>query len=122
MHVADNPHRHLGRVVDTGHCVRFVQVAAPSLGHTSTWRRGAKARSGDLAPGTVIATFDASGRYANATNGTSHAAVFLAYASDGLRVLDQWQGQPVHERLIRYRGGVGPAVNDADAYHIVMTG
>jgi hypothetical protein len=39
--------------------------------------------------------------------------------SDGLLVLDQWRGQPVHQRVIRYRGGQGDAVNDGDRFYVI---
>jgi hypothetical protein len=125
-HVADNPHRHLGRVVENGQCVRFVQVVS-GIGHTSTWRQGPSVRDNpDIVPGTVIATFNANGRYANDTTGRSHAAIYLAQDEHGVRVIDQWvgrtvPGQGVQERLIRFRGGVGKPVDDGDAYFIVET-
>lgn len=112
-------HDHLkGRVVGTGHCVAFVRevTGAP---HTSQWRRGAKVRGSDAVPGTAIATFDSRGRYANATNGTSHAAVLISINADGLRVADQWVGRAVRERLIRYRGGNGLPADDGDAYSVI---
>jgi hypothetical protein len=118
MFIASTPHAHLGRTVDNGHCVRFVQIAAQAP-HTSRWRRGQQVRDSDPPFGTVIATFDARGHYENDTTGRSHAAIYLRQDAFGLRVLDQWQGQPVHERLIRFRGGEGPAVNDGDAFYVV---
>jgi hypothetical protein len=124
-HVADKPEQHVGAVVGTGHCVPYVQ-AVTKVGHTSTWRRGELALHGDVAPGTVIATFDASGRYANATDGSSHAAIYLDETPRGsLRVLDCWieQGRkrPVAERVIRDKAGVGPAADDASRYYVVET-
>lgn len=121
MHIADNPHRHRGRVVDNGHCVRLVQVAVPDLGHTSTWRRGVKVRGAEVPSGTIIATFNASGRYENDTTGRSHAAIYLSQNQTGLSVLDQWVGRAVGERVIRFKGGAGLPVDDGDAYHVVLT-
>lgn len=72
-----------------------------------------------MAPGTVIATFSAAGRYENRTDGASHAAIFIAEQSDGLRVWDQWQGHPVAQRTIRWHGGQGKASNDADAFYVI---
>ena len=113
-------HEHLmGQVIGTGHCVPFVRevTGAPI---TTQWRRGARVRDLlGLARGTAIATFDPNGRYGNHVDGRSHAAVLLAVNQNGLLVADQWQGQPVHERTIRYRGGQGDAANDGDAYHVV---
>ena len=109
---------YLGKVVDNGHCVRFLQVCA-AVPHTSTWQRGVPVRGAGAVPGTCIATFDQDGKYANATDGSSHAAILLAENSDGLLVCDQWQGQPVHHRVLRFRGGEGTPANDADAFHII---
>jgi hypothetical protein len=118
--VAADPHARFGTVVDTGHCMRHVQVVA-GVTHSSTLRRGARVRDSDVPPGTVIGTFNSAGRYANATDGSSHVAILLTKQPDGLLVVDAWQGQPVHERVIRYRGGEGQAVNDADRFYIVET-
>ncbi|WP_226991913.1 BPSL0067 family protein [Cronobacter condimenti] len=45
-----------------------------------------------LAPGTVIATFDESGRFGNHTDGRSQAAIYLGQNVHGMIVLDQWMG------------------------------
>jgi len=116
--IADNPKQHIGTVVSNGHCLRHVQVVA-GVTHSSTLRRGDPVRGSSCAPGTVIGTFDEDGRYANATDGSSHVAILLAETDEGLLVVDQWLGQPVHERLIHFRDGEGSAVNDASRYHIV---
>lgn len=119
MFTATNPHAHTGKAVDTGHCVRFVQVTTPGLPHTSYWRRGRKVRGGSVPAGTVIATFGPDGRYSNRVDGSAHAAVLLAEQADGLRVLDQWTGHPVQQRVIRFHGGTGSAVNDGDQFYVV---
>jgi hypothetical protein len=111
-------HRYYGHVVGNGHCVPFVQQAG-GVPHTSKWRRGQKVRGSGVEPGTVIATFDGDGRYANAVDGSSHVAVLIAETEDGLLVADQWIGQPVHQRTIRFRGGSGNAVNDGDQFHVI---
>jgi hypothetical protein len=78
-------------------------------------------RGGNHVPGTAIATFSKAGRYENATDGRSHAAILIAVNSDGLLVWDQWVSQPVAQRVIRYRGGTDPkgAVNDGDAFYVI---
>ena len=79
-------------------------------------------RGADCAPGTCIATFDADGRYGNHTDGRSHAAILIAEHSDGLLVADQWiadKRHPVAERVIRFRGGQGNAVNDGDQFRTI---
>jgi hypothetical protein len=113
-------HEHcLGRRIGSGHCVAFVRSVtdAPMTTH---WRRGARvADTPTLARGTAIACFDADGRYGNHVDGRSHAAVLLAVGEDGLLVADQWTGQPVHERVIRYRNGAGDAANDGDRFFVI---
>ena len=117
-YTATDHHRHTGTVVGSGHCVAYVREVC-GLPHTSLWRRGDKVRGGDFAAGTAIATFDANGMYVNRTDGSSHAAVLLAENSDGLLCSDQWLGQPVHQRVIRFRGGRGDAVNDGDQFYTI---
>ena len=110
--------KHLGRVVGTGHCVPFVREVT-GLPPAARWRRGALVRGGNCAPGTAIATFNAAGRYPNSMSGDSHCGILLAEHEDGLLVADQWLGQHVHERVIRFRGGRGDAVNDGDRFYTI---
>lgn len=118
--VAVDPHARLGTVIDTGHCLRHVQVVA-GVTHSSTLRRGERVLDADdVARGTVIGTFGADGRYTSATDSTAHMAILLhRNADDSLLVVDQFLGKPVGERVIRNRGGSGSPVNDASAYHVV---
>lgn len=121
MFIASHPERYLGTVVGNGHCVAFVRRVS-DVPHTSLWRRGALVN--DLEPppiNAIVATFDAHGRYANALDGSSHAAVFLSRHDAGIEVIDQWVGQPVHYRTIRFRQGQGHAANDADRFFVVVT-
>ena len=37
----------------------------------------------------------------------NHAAIYLYQDDRGIWVYDQWQGQPVHKRLIGFQGGSG---------------
>jgi hypothetical protein len=37
----------------------------------------------------------------------NHAAIYLYQDDRGIWVYDQWRGQPVHKRLIRFEGGSG---------------
>jgi hypothetical protein len=119
-HVAVNSSQYLAQVVGNGHCVALVQ-ACSAVGHTSGWRQGVPARGGEHPSGTIIATFDPDGRYGNNTDGSSHVAILISEVGDGLMVQDQWQGQPAHHRVIRFRDGQGDAVNDGDRFHLVET-
>lgn len=116
-YVARHPESYLGQAVGTGLCVAYVQAAAGAP-HTVAWRRGARAKgNASLASGVAIATFDANGSYGNHTNGTSHAAVYLSQDGRGLSVYDQWLGQPVHHRIIRFGGN--PEVNDGNEFFVI---
>jgi hypothetical protein len=106
---------HAGEVLGNGQCVRFLQVVG-KLPNTSKWKRGALARGATLEKGTAIATFDPDGSYGNHIDGRSHAAVLDRAQINGLMVWDQWVGQPVHRRLIKFRNGAGKAVNDGDRF------
>lgn len=118
--VAANPARYAGKVIDNGMCVRFCQVACPSLPHTSHWRRGRKVRgSTDIQIGTVIATFSdaAPFRYENRQDGASHAALYISQDSNGARVFDQWVGHAASERVIRW--AQQKKSNDGDSFFVV---
>lgn len=117
-HLAHNYMRHLGQVVPDGHCVALV-CECSDLPETAKWRRGDPVRGSDHAQGTCVATFDPDGTYGNHTDGQSHAAILRAINTDGLVVVDQWQGQPVQMREIGYRGGAPPACDDADSYSVI---
>lgn len=104
-YLAEHPEAFLGTVVDNGHCVKFVQAAADAP-RTAAWRPGARVRGNpDVAPGTAIATFELDGTYTPETG--NHAAIYIGQDATGLWVYDQWRGQPVHKRLIRFEGGRG---------------
>ena len=110
-------------VVGSGQCVDLVKQAA-GVGHTSEWQSGGPvANNPDLKPGTAIAVFDKDGKYGNHTDGSSHAAIYLGPSKQfpgGIRVYDQWSGQPAHERDIRPNGS--SPVNSASAYSVINSG
>jgi hypothetical protein len=120
-YVASKPESYSGKAVGTGQCVAFVQQAsgAPQTLH---WVRGKKVK-GDLTilKGTAIATFNAQGKYTNSLDGTSHAAIYVSQDSVSIEVWDQWKGQPVHQRKIRFQGGAAGVrpVNDGDAFYVI---
>jgi hypothetical protein len=69
----------------------------------------------------VIATFNASNRYANARDGSSHAAVYLGQNASGVQVLDQWAGSPAAVRVIPWHNPSGVAANTGSAFRVVRT-
>jgi hypothetical protein len=104
-YIAARPEAFEGRVIGAGHCVDFVKAAAGAP-VTVDWQEGTPVRGNpQIAPGTAIATFDADGSYTSESG--NHAAIYLSQDHRGIWVYDQWQGQPVHKRLIRFEGGSG---------------
>ncbi len=112
---------YMGKVCGNGQCATFVKevTGAP---HAGEWKQGDPIRGNtSITPGTAIATFQ-DGKYQSRTNGDSHAAIYMSQDSDGIHVVDQWTHQPVHERVIHWRGGNGRPDNDGDAFSVVIAG
>jgi hypothetical protein len=104
-YLAARPEAFEARVVGPGHCVDFVKAAA-GVPRTAAWQEGAKVHGNPhIARGTAIATFESDGSYTSESG--NHAAIYLYQDDRGIWVYDQWQGQPVHKRLIRFEGGSG---------------
>jgi hypothetical protein len=104
-YIAARPEAFEGRVIGAGYCVDFVKAAA-GVPRTVAWQEGAEVRGNPhIARGTVIATFDSDGSYTSESG--NHAAIYLYQDDHGIWVYDQWRGQPVHKRLIRFEGGSG---------------
>ena len=104
-YLAARPEAFEGRVVGAGHCVDLVKAAAGAP-RTAEWRRGAAVRGNPhIRRDTASATFEADGTYASGPG--NHAAIYLEQDATGIWVYDQWRGQPVHKRLIRFEGGRG---------------
>ncbi|MDH2433490.1 BPSL0067 family protein [Pokkaliibacter sp. MBI-7] len=103
-------------------CVEFV-LQTTNAPQTSLWKRGKKvseARFNEIPRGTVIATFDSSGKYPIDALG-KHAAIYLEHNSQGIVVLDQWNAQgEVKQRTIRFNRPAGTKrSNDADTFYVV---
>lgn len=120
--VASGYEKFVGQSVGSGQCVALVQQADSSVGLTATWTQGAQVQGNtDLAPGTAIATFDGSGKYANATDGSSHAAIYLGQdAAGNIQVEDQWLGHPASVRTIRASGST--QANSGSAFYVIGHG
>jgi hypothetical protein len=121
-YVAPSPEAYQGQAVGSGQCVAFVEKASGAP-LTSGWHRGmqVKGNAAQIQKGTAIATFDSNNTYGNHTDGTSHAAIYVGQDANGIQVWDQWTGQPVHQRTLRFQGGapgVKP-VNDGDAFYVI---
>lgn len=124
-YIAKNPEAYEGQVVGDGHykgqCAVFVQVAAGAPS-TLLWKQGELVKGKIVVPkGTAIATFGADGKYTNRADGNAHGAIFIQQDTVGIEVWDQWVGQPVHKRWIRFQNGAAGVthVNDGDYFYIV---
>jgi hypothetical protein len=116
-YVAANPDNYAGQVVGDGQCVTYVK-AATMAPQTSLWIEGQRVKGSNVAFGTAIATFQG-GHYTNNTTGQSHAAIYISQDATGILVWDQWVGQPVHQRVIRFQGGAVAPRNDGDAFCVI---
>ena len=114
-----------GTSVGNGQCVALVK-AATGLGATSTWAQGQAITPDNLAnvpAGTPIATFQ-NGAYQNATNGDSHAAIYLGPGTTpsgqpGITVLDQWSNSPATPRVIPFNAYNALPCNNASSFSVV---
>lgn len=100
-------------------CVVLVQGVSPAP-QTAMWTRGRKvldAAQGEIPEGTVIATFDANGKYPLTAR---HAAIYVSHDANGIVVYDQWTRQRmVKKRIIRLKNLPMRDVNDAKYYYVV---
>ena len=99
-----------------GQCVSYVKKVCSSLPATAAWKKGSPVKDNkDIKPGTVIATFNASGGY------SGHAAIYVSQSTAGIDVYDQWVTPPnpkaVGPRTLRF--GAPVEVNNGDKYHVV---
>ena len=114
--------QYIGRSVGSGQCVALVQAASPSIGPTRNWQCGVPVQGNtELRPGTIIATFDSSDRYANALDGRSHAAIYLGQNERGIQVMDQWAGNTAAARTIPWINPSGVVANTGTAFHVVQS-
>lgn len=107
----------IGKTIGDGECVAFVRETsgAPS---SKMWKRGRLVRDAiGLSEGTAIATFDANGQYA-AVRGRKHAAIYVGRDNIAITAVDQWVGQVVHERAIKF-DNPGNVSNDGDAFYVI---
>ena len=112
--------QYLGRSAGSGQCVALVQAANPGIGPTRNWKCGPPVRGNtDLRPGTAIATFNGADHYANATDGSSHAAIYLGQNERGIQVMDQWAGSAAAVRTIPWNNPSHVAANTGTAFHVV---
>ncbi len=83
---------------------------------TSSWKKGAAVKNNaKIAPGTVIATFNAADRYAG------HAAIYVSQSPAGINVYDQYVTPPspkaVGPRTLRW--GAHGNSNNGDKFYVV---
>lgn len=104
-----------GQVIGDGQCVSLIKRCSGAP-QTSLWRPGMRVRGQNLKAGTVIATFE--GQHYPSRTGY-HAAIYIRQEKSGVWVWDQWQGKPVHRRLIRWQNKHSSKANQGNAYRVV---
>jgi hypothetical protein len=69
--------------------------------NTKLWRDGARVRGNlNIAPGTIIANFDGTGRWPGLSPG-NHACIYLSQDEKGIWVVDQWNGSNPTKTIIK---------------------
>lgn len=127
-HILQRPEDHIGKTyldpTGSSECVEFIKrtLGAPE---TAKWREGAKITASclvvPLPKGAAIATF-ASGKYpqgASVNARDRHAAILLAQTNDGIEVLEQFSGQSVHRRTIRWQPVSAGRANIATGFSLI---
>jgi hypothetical protein len=99
-----------------GQCVSYVKSVCATLPATAHWKKGSAVKGNKkILPGTVIATFNAYGKY------EGHAAIYVSQNSAGINVYDQYVTppgpKPVGPRLLRW--GAHGRSNDGTNFHVV---
>ena len=99
-----------------GQCVSYVKRVCPSLPQTSKWIKGLPVKDNkNVVEGTVIATFNESGKY------WGHAAIYVSQNDKGIDVYDQWITPPgpkaVGPRTLRW--GAHGIANNGDGFYVV---
>ena len=104
--------------VGNGQCAITAQGLASKTVTTSYWRKGTRVTSVSTVPvGTIIATFNSSGRY------SGHSAIFAGYVSGGFMVWDSnfdtniSVGDPIRKHKFLKTGS---GLSDADNYYVVV--
>ena len=99
-----------------GQCVSYVKKVCPSLPATGMWKKGGPVKTAkNVSLGTVIATFNASGKY------EGHAAIYAGQTPAGINVYDKWVTAPspkaIGPRLLRW--GAHGNSNNGDNFYVV---
>jgi hypothetical protein len=117
--VAPHPEHFMHKKVGSGESIDFVKSASTASG-TGTWKQGIQvigASLGVISKGTVIATMEGDNFPTHAAAG-NHAAIYLSHDPNGIRVMDQWQGQHVGERHIGFNDA-GASRNNCSIFYVV---
>jgi hypothetical protein len=99
-----------------GQCVSYVKHVCPSLPRTAEWKKGVAAKGNkNIKDGTIIATFDANGKY------SGHAAVYVSQTDKHLNVYDQFKTPPTPSPIAARELKFGAPVNsnNGDLFYVV---
>jgi hypothetical protein len=80
------------------------------IGLTNTWRKGLHVRENcaQIPKFTAIATFLGPNGSYDEPHLHQHTAIFVRCEAAGIRVWDQWVGQPIGSRVIHWNAGSSP--------------
>lgn len=99
-----------------GQCVSYVKKVCPTLPATGSWKKGASVRNNaKISSGTVIATFNAAGKY------EGHAAIYVSQSAAGISIYDQYvtpsSPKAIGPRMLRW--GAHGNSNNGDHFYVV---
>lgn len=99
-----------------GQCVSYVKKVCPTLPTTTLWKKGLPVRDNKkILPGTVVATFNSSGRY------EGHSAIYVNQNRIGIDVYDQYVTPPNPKAIgpRKLRWGAHGNSNNGDNFYVV---
>lgn len=107
-----------------GECVSFAKALSKSTLNTNYWIKGRNVvSSGNVKPGTVIATFGSNGKYLN-KRGYSHTAIFREYVRDSnwkIIGFSVWDQNYVKTGIVgRHDIRSGTKTSEATNYYVVQ--
>ncbi|RWS21138.1 secreted protein-like protein [Leptotrombidium deliense] len=114
-----SPSTYVGKYVGESHeCVGLVKALCDNMVNFATpnWVRGQNVKDNckTISKWTAVATFTApNNKY------KGHAAIFESCDVDGVWVYDQWNGQPVHRRKMKFGNTNNYPSNDGSALYTI---
>lgn len=107
-----------------GQCVSLAKSLSQSTVETDKWTTGKQVVTGNVAPGTVISTWDAVDNYDKDKSGNQHTAIFRDYirnSNDQITGIKVWDQNFVSSKVVGRHNikRLGTTYNNANNYYVV---